>query len=170
MTRRMLLLTTLALVLFLFYVLVYAAAGQADAQRSEGAESAHVKAAAPSGVPTLGGKTIREWKRSADFHGDWVRRLQSANRNAIKLSDAGVVKGLNCIHSHEGRWNDPNSPHWGGLQMDETFQKQYGAELYRHLGTADKWPAVAQLAVGVVAYYSGRGFGPWPNTRRKCGI
>src|SRR5215471_18639237 len=31
-----------------------------------------------------------------------------------------------CIHRYEGSWTDPNAPFWGGLQMDESFQKAYG--------------------------------------------
>jgi len=37
-------------------------------------------------------------------------------------------------------------------------------------GTADHWPPAAQLAVGEIAVYSGRGFGPWPQTRKACGL
>jgi len=75
-----------------------------------------------------------------------------------------------CIHSHEGAWNDPNAPYYGGLQMDYQFQSTYGPELLRYYGTADKWPIWAQLLVAERAYHSGRGFHPWPNTARYCGL
>jgi hypothetical protein len=74
-----------------------------------------------------------------------------------------------CIHHYEGAWNDPNAPFWGGLQMDEGFQKAYGIELYRSKGTADKWTPLEQMWVAERAYVT-RGFYPWPNTARYCGL
>jgi hypothetical protein len=74
-----------------------------------------------------------------------------------------------CIHRHEGAWNDPNSPYYGGLQMDLQFQEAYGAYLLRTKGTADNWTPVEQVAVAERAYRE-RGFSPWPNTARSCGV
>jgi hypothetical protein len=74
-----------------------------------------------------------------------------------------------CIHDHEGSWTDPNAPYWGGLQMDLGFQRTYGADLFRRYGTANHWPKAAQVAVAERAYRS-RGFNPWPNTSRMCGL
>jgi hypothetical protein len=75
-----------------------------------------------------------------------------------------------CIHRYEGAWNDPNGPYYGGLQMDLTFQQEYGAALLRRKGTADHWTALEQIWVAEHAYESGRGFYPWPNTARWCGL
>lgn len=98
-------------------------------------------------------------------------RLRRAVRLRVELRGAnGVLAGLLCIHGHEGSWSDPGAPYWGGLQMDRGFMTTYGGAFYRALGTADHWPASVQLAVGAEAYYSGRGFGPWPTSRRMCGI
>lgn len=74
-----------------------------------------------------------------------------------------------CIHRHEGPWNDPNGPYYGGLQMDLQFQRAYGAYLLRTKGTADNWTAVEQVAVAERAYAE-RGFSPWPSTARACGV
>jgi len=74
-----------------------------------------------------------------------------------------------CIHRHEGAWNDPNSPYYGGLQMDIGFQRAYGAYLLRTKGTADNWTPVEQVAVAERAYQE-RGFSPWPNTAAACGL
>ena len=74
-----------------------------------------------------------------------------------------------CIHHYEGSWDDPNSPYYGGLQMDEEFQKTYGMELYRAKGTADHWTPFEQMWVAERAYKT-RGFYPWPNTARYCGL
>ena len=87
----------------------------------------------------------------------------NANRNDY------VTNGLLCIHSHEGAWNDHGAPYWGGLQMDINFMRAYGPSYYRRWGTADNWPVWAQLSAGRRGYYA-RGWSPWPNTRRMCGL
>jgi hypothetical protein len=74
-----------------------------------------------------------------------------------------------CIHRYEGSWNDPNAPYYGGLQMDVEFQRTYGLELYRAKGTADHWSPLEQMWVAERAYRI-RGFWPWPNTARFCGL
>jgi hypothetical protein len=74
-----------------------------------------------------------------------------------------------CIHHYEGSWTDPNAPYYGGLQMDLEFQETYGADLYRAKGTADHWSPLEQMWVAERAYRT-RGFWPWPNTARYCGL
>jgi hypothetical protein len=74
-----------------------------------------------------------------------------------------------CIHRYEGSWADSGSPYWGGLQMDLSFQQTYGGWLLRHQGTADHWSPLEQIWVAVRASHS-RGFSPWPNTARDCGL
>ncbi len=75
-----------------------------------------------------------------------------------------------CIQRYEGRWNDPNPPYYGGLQMDIGFQHRYGAHLLRRKGTANNWTPLEQMWVAERAYRSGRGFYPWPNAARICGL
>jgi hypothetical protein len=76
-----------------------------------------------------------------------------------------------CIHLYEGAWNaNTGNGYYGGLQMDLTFQSRYGADFLHRWGTADKWPVWAQLQAAARAYQSGRGFYPWPNTARACGL
>lgn len=74
-----------------------------------------------------------------------------------------------CIHHYEGAWNDAGGPYWGGLQMDLSFQREYGAWLLRAKGTADRWTPIEQIWVAVRAWRT-RGFSPWPNTARDCGV
>ena len=75
-----------------------------------------------------------------------------------------------CIHRFEGSWTDPASPYYGGLQMDLGFQRRYGAYLLRRKGTADHWTPLEQMWVAERALRAGRGFYPWPNTARTCGL
>jgi len=76
-----------------------------------------------------------------------------------------------CIHRYEGAWTaNTGNGYYGGLQLDLAFQRLYGADFLARFGTADTWPAWAQLQAATRAYASGRGFGPWPNTARACGL
>jgi hypothetical protein len=74
-----------------------------------------------------------------------------------------------CIHGREGAWNDPKGPYHGGLQMDAGFMATYGKDLLKRYGTAEHWPPAAQVAVAERAFRA-RGFNPWPNTARACGV
>jgi Transglycosylase-like domain len=76
-----------------------------------------------------------------------------------------------CIHRGEGNWraNTGNS-YYGGLQMDLSFQRSYGGYLFHSKGTANRWSPYEQMWVAERAYTSGRGFYPWPNTARACGL
>ncbi len=117
--------------------------------------------------PAGGGATLRAWQlRSAKaalavaLHGTRQPRI------AGWLADAFL-----CIHRYEGSWDaNTGNGYYGGLQMDIGFQRLYGAEFVRLWGTADNWPSWAQLEVSARAYTSGRGFNPWPNTARACGL
>jgi len=74
-----------------------------------------------------------------------------------------------CIHHYEGSWTDDNAPYWGGLQMDLGFQRTYGRYLLATKGTANHWNPLEQMWVAEKAYAT-RGFYPWPNTARYCGL
>jgi len=76
-----------------------------------------------------------------------------------------------CIHRHEAAWNDRGDPYWGGLQMDRGFMRAYGGDMIarHHGGLADTWTPAEQILVAERAYAS-RGFAPWPNTARACGV
>lgn len=102
-----------------------------------------------------------------------VQRNLHALTQAVHQTVAGVVgsvkSALLCIHRYEGSWSDPGSPYWGGLQMDMNFQSAYGPEFLKRWGTADHWPVWAQLTAGARAVKA-RGYAPWPNTARYCGL
>ena len=93
----------------------------------------------------------------------------STAASSAKSSSDFVTNGLLCIHRYEAAWNDPGAPYWGGLQMDVNFMVAYGRSYYRRWGTADHWPIWAQLQAGRNGYMA-RGWSPWPNTRRMCGL
>jgi len=97
----------------------------------------------------------------------WNRRAKGAWRNAQRPPH---YDDWMCIHRYEGSWADPNSPYYGGLQMDLSFQRTYGGPLLEDKGTADNWSPLEQMWVAERAYGSGRGFYPWPNTARFCGL
>jgi len=75
-----------------------------------------------------------------------------------------------CIHRYEGNWRDSGDPYWGGLQMDRGFMRTYAARDLLRRGWASNWTPLEQMWVAERAYRSGRGFYPWPNTARYCGL
>jgi hypothetical protein len=97
----------------------------------------------------------------------WARRADAARREA---QHPPHLRSWLCIHSYEGSWSDSGPPYWGGLQMDIQFQQTYGPRLLHRKGTADHWTPLEQMWVAERAYRSGRGFYPWPNTARYCGL
>jgi len=97
----------------------------------------------------------------------WQRLAQVMHRRA---ENPPHERAWLCIHRYEGSWRDPGSPYYGGLQMDLGFQRRYGGWLLRHKGTADHWTPLEQMWTAERAWRSGRGFYPWPNTARYCGL
>jgi hypothetical protein len=84
---------------------------------------------------------------------------------------SGALQEWLCIHRYEGAWDaNTGNGYYGGLQMDKEFQQAYGPELLQAKGTADHWTPLEQMQVAERAYQSGRGFYPWPNTARMCGL
>ncbi len=96
----------------------------------------------------------------------WRSRAAAAKKRALNPPHA---REWRCIHRYEGSWTDPAAPYYGGLQMDLEFQATYGPELLRAKGTADHWTRLEQMWVAERAYRT-RGFYPWPNTARYCGL
>jgi hypothetical protein len=106
----------------------------------------------------------------------WQSREAAAallvSRNGVRqarisgwLSDAFL-----CIHHFEGAWtSNTGNGYYGGLQMDSRFMATYGRDFLGRWGTADNWPVWAQLEAAGRAYPV-RGFTPWPNTARACGL
>ena len=112
-------------------------------------------------------RAYRTWVRRL-----WQRRAAAAERRAE--SPPRRAQWL-CIHRHErnprqGWATRTGNGYYGGLQMDLSFQRAYGAFLLRTKGTADRWTPYEQMWVAERAYRSGRGFYPWPNTARSCGL
>jgi hypothetical protein len=107
----------------------------------------------------------------------WQERSAAAAiavaEHAVRRAEiaSGLEQALMCIHSFEGAWNsNTGNGYYGGLQMDWQFMSLYGSEFVARWGTADNWPVWAQLEAAARAHESGRGFTPWPNTARACGL
>jgi hypothetical protein len=114
-----------------------------------------------------GRETLRLWQlRSA------LAALAVAEHGVFHAAiPSSLSASFLCIHHYEGAWNaNTGNGYYGGLQMDRSFQGNYGADFVQRWGTADNWPPWAQLTAAVRAYQSGRGFYPWPNTARACGL
>jgi hypothetical protein len=107
-------------------------------------------------VPLNTRKALRFWRREARL----VRQLAAHPPHRI---------GWICIHRFEGSWRDSGDPYWGGLQMDRGFMRAYAPRVLLRRGWADHWSPLEQMWVAEHAH-RGRGFSPWPNTARNCGL
>lgn len=111
---------------------------------------------------------FRQWQQRA------AQAILAVSRHVTRMSLAGpawLTSAFMCIHHYEGAWNDhTGNGYYGGLQMNWTFMQHYGADFLRRYGTADHWPAWAQVQASVRAYQAGRGFWPWPNSAAACGL
>lgn len=106
--------------------------------------------------------TIVTWRVNLEY---WEKQLAKLTYTLPPHYSAWL-----CIHSYEGSWRDPNPPYYGGLQMDWAFMSTYGHKLLQSKGPANNWTPLEQMWVAEKAYSSGRGFYPWPNTARMCGL
>jgi hypothetical protein len=106
------------------------------------------------------------------LEGLWQRRAHRARRKAARPPH---LEAWECIHRFErhptqGWSTQTGNGYYGGLQMSLGFQQAYGGPLLRIKGTADRWTRLEQMWVAERAYRAGRGFSPWPNSARACGL
>ena len=125
--------------------------------------------------------TNRSAERSADReYKAWALRLwkRRATRAWVRMQNPPHKNEWQCIHRYEGHWRaspdgagalSSGGPYYGGLQMDLGFQRTYGSYLLRLKGTANRWTPLEQMWVAERALPT-RGFTPWPNTARVCGL
>ena len=97
----------------------------------------------------------------------WRRR---AVRARLRAHNPPHERQWRCLQRHEGPWRDAWDPYWGGLQMDRTFMRLYAPRYLLRRGWANRWTPVEQMWVAERALRAGRGFYPWPNTARMCGL
>lgn len=101
----------------------------------------------------------------------WLRRELKETRAKLRPRIRYLSAWI-CIHNGEGAWNaNTGNGYYGGLQMDAGFQSTYGSDMIRKYGGyAHLWSPSDQMLVAERAHRSGRGFYPWPNTARECGL
>jgi hypothetical protein len=121
---------------------------------------------------TAGTRYVREqlWKDALWLKGYAQEHIRYATQRLIP--PIPHYSSWMCIHKYEGSWTDSGDPYWGGLQMDRGFMSTYGSDMIKRFhGLANVWPVWAQMAVAERAFgKGGRGYGPWPNTARACGL
>ena len=90
--------------------------------------------------------------------------------HAPNLQGHWLERAFMCVHAGEGAWSaNTGNGYQGGLQMDYSFQRTYAPWALRAFGTANRWPASVQVSAAIQAWTQ-RGFRPWPNTARACGL
>lgn len=102
----------------------------------------------------------------------WVRdmRARPSNCEYARALTWHRSSAASCVRSKEGGLTsvNPAGPYYGWYQTDPDFQRTYGREFVRAYGHGI-WPARAQI---LTAYrgWRARGWYPWPNTARECGL
>jgi hypothetical protein len=113
----------------------------------------------------------------------WWKRTDRTTRRLARIPLSRRIPRWSewqCIARFESlrHWDmspstEPSSggAYWGGLQMDVEFQETYGSDMIRrhHGGLANTWTAPEQITVANRAWKT-RGYNPWPNTARSCGL
>lgn len=102
----------------------------------------------------------------------WLRRELRRSNPIMVFGVVGLPPHYQqwlCIHRFEGSWTDSGDPFWGGLQMDRQFMRTYAPRSLLSRGWANAWTPVEQMWVAERAWKA-RGFSPWPNTARYCGL
>ncbi len=146
--------------------------GRADGNERERRAKVGSGAAGHSSYWRLEGKYTRVLRRlrrlRAELHRERaVRRVQAVGGSPLERDFLCIYAGENGGYG----WSaDTGNGYYGGLQMDDGFERTYGPEYYRAWGHSSNWPESVQIAVAIRAYLSGRGFEPWPNTSRACGL
>jgi len=112
---------------------------------------------AHSVAPLRSPRALRYWRRQVHYV-SWL------------AAHPPHKSGWLCIHRFEGSWSDSGDPYWGGLQMDRGFMRTYAPRFLLRKGWANRWTPLEQMWVAERAHRSGRGYTPWPNTARYCGL
>ncbi len=114
-------------------------------------------------------KRVARLEHALAWQKDQRRKL--AHRLLQVTKPVEHLREWTCIHEREGAWNaNTGNGYHGGLQMDSSFMRTYGADMIRKYGGgAELWTPRDQMIVAERAHDAGRGFHPWPNTARACG-
>lgn len=105
-------------------------------------------------------------------HSGWHytrHRPSHASRPEYVLWGHGYWRTWKTYGNGEGSWDAHNEGYGGGMQMDSTFQANYGPEFIAKWGPAGRWPVWAQL-VAAWRGWQRQGWGAWPSTSRACGL
>ncbi|MBX4190696.1 transglycosylase family protein [Candidatus Saccharibacteria bacterium] len=124
----------------------------------------------------MGTRPVRMLLDTSNLELRFVRSRRSWRSVQQHFSHPPYQAQFMCIHFNprvghgEGPWDaNTGNGYFGGLQMDRVFMSSYGAYLMRVKGTADRWTWLEQIWTAGKAVLS-RGFHPWPNTARSCGL
>lgn len=115
-------------------------------------------------------RLVRLWHDRAEHA---RHQLQQARARARVFEPTGRPPHYTawlCIHNGEGAWtSNTGNGYYGGLQFDYEFMSTYGGSLLASKGSADNWTPLEQMWVAERAWRT-RGFYPWPQTARACGL
>ncbi len=139
-------------------------------------------------------KLCTKARRSLTVHTARIKLVQQ-KLQALQ-GELGNIRDWLCIHNGEGDWEDGGDTYWGGMQMDLDFMEAHGRDMLAKYGKPrgvtgpngweNPWTPREQVIVaqrakqgirtslddGRIVFWQDRprGYNPWPNTARDCGL
>ena len=123
--------------------------------RPHDADAAHGVGVAEPQLPRLGLPALAKRARRRCCGGRSTRRTRRPGAASIATRAPG---------------RRPAAPYFGGLQMDLPSSGATAATCCGRRAPPTNWTPLEQMWVADRALRSGRGFYPWPNTARMCGL
>jgi hypothetical protein len=139
----------------------------ADAHRRYWLRVMHRPPARPARVSRL---TLPALERAAAWRWGRAAALARAARHPPHLAAWLCIQRHETAAPYPGWQTNSGNGYYGGLQFDRSFERTYGAQLYRAKGTADHWTPLEQIWTAEYALARGRGFAAWPLSARACGL
>jgi hypothetical protein len=124
----------------------------------------------PPPVAGLARLELAELRRAADWRSSRADAVARLAHHPPHLAAWRCIQHYESGGGYAGWRTNTGNGYYGGLQFDVGFQLTYGRRLFRTKGTAEHWTPLEQMWTAERAHASGRGFTPWPNTARACGL
>jgi hypothetical protein len=124
----------------------------------------------------FGNKATPSWAQTGGIGTPAYKPLVSAEKREM-LWRWYRTSGARCIARHEGGWeSNTGNGYYGRFQANSDFAWAYGRHYAKRVsyvrfwdGMPHLWPKWAQIHMARHGYQA-RGWSPWPNTARACGL
>ncbi len=121
-------------------------------------------------LPRAAKSTTRTTSGGSAISGEPGRARPSTRPSTRHTAAPGSASTATSAIPPRAGGRGPATATTAGCRWTSASSASTAPELLRRKGTADRWTPVEQMWVAERAHRSGRGFYPWPNTARYCGL